>query len=219
MTGGLASGSQADAAAAQLLVVDDDESVLLTLQAILELAGYRVVGAATLAEALAAVERTGDHEGATFDVVVSDLHLDEGDGLQVIAAAKGRDPTTTGIILTGYGTFEAVTRAVRAGVDDFLVKPTDVNDLKRSIARCAEKARQARAGGTCARDRGGAALRGGAAGERGALPLAGRRRAGDDLGSWARLGRHVLQPEVARVHRPGAGAGAGLWLGGGDVPG
>ena len=121
-----------------VLLVDDEESVLLTLQAILAAAGHRASGAGTLAEALAAVERE------RFDVVVSDLHLDEGDGLQVIAAAKRRSPTTTGIIITGYGSFEAVTRALRAGVDDFLVKPTDVDELKRSIARCVAKAREAR---------------------------------------------------------------------------
>src|SRR5687768_4700492 len=130
-------------AAARILLVDDDESVLLTLQAILELAGHRVIAAGTLAVALTEVERLD--AASPIDVVVSDLHLDEGDGLQVIAAAKRRDPTTTGIILTGYGSFEAVTRAVRAGVDDFLVKPTDVEELKRSIARCVAKAGGARA--------------------------------------------------------------------------
>ena len=149
MTASPAPGSQAAAATgaapAHLLLVDDDESVLLTMQAILEQAGYRVIAAGTLAAALAAVERAASSESAPLDVVVSDLHLDEGDGLQVIAAAKRLNPTTTGIILTGYGTFEAVTRAVRASVDDFLVKPTDVDELKRSIARCAAKAREARA--------------------------------------------------------------------------
>src|SRR5688572_2706642 len=128
---------------ARLLLVDDDESVLLTMQAILEAAGHQVVAAGTLAEALAEAQR--EDAPAPIDVVVSDLHLDEGDGLQVIAAAKRREPTTTGIIITGYGSFEAVTRAVRAGVDDFLVKPTDVDELKRSIVRCVEKAREARA--------------------------------------------------------------------------
>src|SRR5688500_11953493 len=125
MTGGPASGAPAaaDRAAAHLLLVDDDESVLLTLQAILELAGYRVVAAGTRAAALAVVEGAGAPGGEPFDVVASDVQLDDGDGLQVIAAAKSRDSATTGIILTGYGTFEAVTRAVRAGVDDFLVKP------------------------------------------------------------------------------------------------
>ena len=130
-------------AAGRLLLVDDHESVLLTMQAILEAAGHHVVAAGTLAAALAEAQR--EDSDAPIDVVVSDLHLDEGDGLTVIAAAKRRDPTTTGIILTGYGTFEAVTRAVRAGVDDFLVKPTDVDELKRSIVRCMEKAREARA--------------------------------------------------------------------------
>ncbi|HET7769825.1 MAG TPA: PAS domain S-box protein [Chloroflexota bacterium] len=128
---------------ARLLLVDDDESVLLTMQAILEAAGHQVDAAGTLAEALAEAQR--EDAPAPIDVVVSDLHLDEGDGLQVIAAAKRREPTTTGIIITGYGSFEAVTRAVRAGVDDFLVKPTDVDELKRSIVRCVEKAREARA--------------------------------------------------------------------------
>ena len=129
-------------APARLLLVDDDESVRLTMHAILEAAGHSVVATGTLAAALAEIER---EDRPPIDVVVSDLHLDDGDGLTIIATAKRRDATTTGIIVTGYGTFEAVTRAVRAGVDDFLVKPTDVDGLKRSIVRCAEKAREARA--------------------------------------------------------------------------
>ena len=71
---------------ARLLLVDDDESVLITMQAILEAAGHQVVAAGTLAEALAEAQR--EDAPAPIDVVVSDLHLDEGDGLQVIAAAK-----------------------------------------------------------------------------------------------------------------------------------
>ncbi|HEU5315268.1 MAG TPA: PAS domain S-box protein [Chloroflexota bacterium] len=128
---------QARADGGDLLVVDDEESVLVTMQAILLAAGHRADAAGTRADALEALERK------TFDVVVSDLHLDEGDGLEVIAAAKRRSPTTAGIILTGYGSFEAVTRALRAGVDDFVVKPTDVEELKRTIARCVRKSREA----------------------------------------------------------------------------
>jgi YesN/AraC family two-component response regulator len=120
-----------------LLLVDDEESVLFTMQAILAAAGHRTEAAGTRVAALALLGH------GPFDVVVSDLHLDEGDGLQVIAEAKRRWPTTTGIILTGYGTFEAVTRALRAGVDDFLLKPTNVDDLKRSIERCVQNSRDA----------------------------------------------------------------------------
>jgi CheY-like chemotaxis protein len=84
---GAAAGEAApQRAAGDLLLVDDEESVLLTMQAILDAAGHRTRAAGTLADALAAVEQE------TFDVVVSDLHLDEGDGLQVIAAAKRTSP-------------------------------------------------------------------------------------------------------------------------------
>jgi PAS domain S-box-containing protein len=124
-------------AGGDLLVVDDEESVLLTMQAILIASGHRAEAAGTRAEAMTLLETR------SFDVVVSDLHPDEGDGLEVIAEAKRRSPTTTGIILTGYGSFEAVTRALRAGVDDFLVKPTDVEEVKKSIERCVRKAREA----------------------------------------------------------------------------
>jgi len=121
-----------------LLLVDDEESVLITMQAILEEDGHRTEGATTAAGALAALERR------EFDVVVSDLHLDERDGLHVIAEAKRLAPACTGIILTGYASLDAVVRALRAGVDDFLVKPTDVQELKRGVARCAAKAQAAR---------------------------------------------------------------------------
>src|ERR671932_205312 len=108
----------------------------ITLQAILEQAGYPVSTAGGDEAAQARLWERG------VDAVVSDLQLGlDGDGLAVLAAAKARAPDTTAVVLTGYGSVEAVVQALRGKVDDFLLKPSEVEDLKRVVARGVEQRR------------------------------------------------------------------------------
>lgn len=125
-------------ATGDILVVDDEESVLVTLQAVLEGEGYAVATAQTRTDALALLQER------TFDVVVSDLHLDEGDGHAVVAEAKRTSPDTATIILTGFATLDDAIRAISEGAHEFLLKPTDLDRLKLVVARGVERRRLAR---------------------------------------------------------------------------
>jgi PAS domain S-box-containing protein len=118
---------------ATILVVEDDESVGLTLQHILEAEGYQVEQATRLAEALTKIEHT------QFDVLLLDLRLGEADGLPVLRRLRETSPSAVGIILTGYGSLEHAVEAVRAGADDFLTKPSDITELKASISRALDR--------------------------------------------------------------------------------
>jgi DNA-binding response OmpR family regulator len=116
-----------------VLVVDDEESVLTTVQGILAEAGFEAVATSTCSEALDRLRQQ------SFDVVLSDVRLVDGDGLRVVEEARRRSPPTPAILLTGYGSLESAIGALRCGVNDYLQKPCKVEDLQRSVSRAIEE--------------------------------------------------------------------------------
>ena len=118
---------------ARLLIVDDEESVTITMAAILEMDGYSVATALTGPAALEQIEKE------VFDLVLTDLHLDDFDGMDVLAATRRRSPDTVGIVLTGYGSLESAVTALREGAYDYMLKPADVADLRATVARGIER--------------------------------------------------------------------------------
>ncbi len=117
----------------KLLVVDDEESVAVTIGAILEMDGYHVETATSGVEAL---EKLQDEQ---FDLVLTDLRLDDADGLTIVAEVCRRQPDTVSIILTGYASMESAIKALREGAYDYLIKPCDVDELRAVVARGIER--------------------------------------------------------------------------------
>jgi DNA-binding response OmpR family regulator len=114
--------------AIKILFVDDEPGIRLTLPAILEGAGFQVVVAATVPEALSII---GSQK---FDVLISDLNIgNPGDGFTVVSAMRRTQPDAVTFILTGYPAFETALEAIRQQVDDYLVKPADVEELVNNI--------------------------------------------------------------------------------------
>src|SRR6185437_6590956 len=112
----------------RLLFVDDEPSIRATLAAILKMRGFEVTTAATVSEALQYIARQ------TFDVLVSDLNIGEaGDGFTVVSAMRRTQPSAATFILTGYPAFETALEAIRQHVDDYFVKPADVQSLVEKI--------------------------------------------------------------------------------------
>ncbi len=120
-----------------ILVVDDEPGVLLTIKAILAQEGYTVDGAANGA---AAFDRLSV---ASYDLVLTDLRLGDMDGLEVLAEVRRVSPRTVAIVLTGYASLESAIQAMREGAYDYLVKPTDVEELKLRVAHIFERLRLA----------------------------------------------------------------------------
>lgn len=119
-----------------MVLVVDEESVGLSLRGALEAEGYQVELATVVPEALAKIERT------PFDVLLLDPHLGEADGLSVLRRLRELSPGSVGIILTSRGSLENAVQAMRAGADDFLVKPSDLTELKASISRALHRRAQ-----------------------------------------------------------------------------
>jgi two-component system, sensor histidine kinase and response regulator len=116
-----------------LLVVDDEENVAVTMGAILEMDGYAVSISTSGIEAM----RRLRHE--TFDLVLTDLRLDDADGLTIIAEVCKLQPETISIVLTGFASLESAIKALREGAYDYLIKPCDVDELRAVVARGIER--------------------------------------------------------------------------------
>ena len=119
----------------KVLVVDDEESVVVTIKAILQLDGYNVATTTSGAKARAMVREV------EYDLVLTDLRLEDGDGLDVLKAVRERYPETVTIMLTGYASLESAIQALRAGAYDYLVKPSEVEELRVTVARGLERRR------------------------------------------------------------------------------
>jgi ActR/RegA family two-component response regulator len=116
------------AARTRILFVDDEPAIRMTLPAILHMHGYEVVAAGTVAEALGIMAQQ------KFDVLISDLNIgNPGDGFTVVSAMRRTQPDARTFILTGYPAFETALEAIRAQVDDYLIKPADIEGLVRAI--------------------------------------------------------------------------------------
>jgi DNA-binding NtrC family response regulator len=114
----------------RILFVDDEPSIRLTLPSVLEENGYEVSTVASVAEALSAIN------SSRFDVLLSDLNIsEEGDGFRVVTAMRNRQPRCVTVILTGYPAFESAIQGIRQQVDDYLVKPADVDAILQTIER------------------------------------------------------------------------------------
>jgi len=120
----------------RLLVVEDDSAVRTTIVTFLELEGYQVEAAASTREALERLERQ------PYAIVISDIYLDDRTGLDVLEAARRRDPSCAVILMTARGTMETVMAATRGGAFDYIAKPFELERLLETIRR-AEQAREA----------------------------------------------------------------------------
>lgn len=110
------------------LVVDDEEGIRFFLEKTLRRAGHVVVMAASGEEALARLRET------SFDLVVLDLMLGgRVGGLRVLEAVKWRWPETAVIILTAHGSLESALAAIREGVDGYLLKPAEPDELRQVV--------------------------------------------------------------------------------------
>ena len=113
----------------RILLVDDDPGLSEVIVMLLEREGYAALHAATRKQAIAMVE---DRE---LDLIVTDLKLPDGTGLDVIAAVRARRPKLPIIMITSYSSMESAIDALRAGANDYVIKPFDNEEFLRAIAR------------------------------------------------------------------------------------
>ena len=123
-------------AGARLLVVDDEENIVLTISEVLRLEGYEVDVASSGREAVGLLD-----SGADYDLILTDLHMDEGDGLSLLEEVRPRSPLTIVVVLTGFAAVESAIAALRHGAYDYLTKPCIIAELTHTVARGIEHRR------------------------------------------------------------------------------
>src|SRR6266702_5717244 len=117
---------------ASILVVDDEQSMRELLEILLGKAGHEVTAAADAAGALTRLA------GAAFDLVVTDLRLGRGSGLDVLKAVKASAPATEVVVVTAFATTETAIQAMKAGAYDYVLKPFKVEELKLVVEKALE---------------------------------------------------------------------------------
>ncbi|MBC7249012.1 MAG: response regulator transcription factor [Anaerolineae bacterium] len=119
--------------AAKILVVDDEQSVRLSLAELLSMEGYQVTTASSGEEAVRYLKES------SFDLTLLDLIMPGMGGLEVMEIARRIAPDTVIIMLTAHGTLESAIGALRQGAHDYLLKPCAVDDILTSVKAGLEK--------------------------------------------------------------------------------
>jgi DNA-binding NtrC family response regulator len=115
-----------------ICIIDDEVVVCKRLQQALENDGHTVE---TFVDSRSAVERIA---AKRFDVVVTDIRMDNIDGMEVLDAIVKKGERTKVVMITGYATIELAREATLKGAFDFLSKPFRPADLREVLARAAE---------------------------------------------------------------------------------
>src|SRR5262245_1602164 len=112
-------------ASKKLLIVDDEPGIRQMLQILFRREGFEVVTAPGFRAAVEAL----DTNMRTFPVVLTDLAMPDGSGIDVLGAAKRRAPSTEVILITAHSTVENAISAMRSGAYDFVTKPFQPSEL------------------------------------------------------------------------------------------
>jgi DNA-binding NtrC family response regulator len=118
-----------------ILLVEDKDSLRRVLRLTLENAGYSVTEAGDARAAMNEIAR------APHKLVLTDLRMPNGSGLDVLRASRSADSDVPVIVMTAFGSIDEAVQAMKDGAHDFLQKPVDSNHLLLLVERALEQAR------------------------------------------------------------------------------
>lgn len=117
----------------RILIIDDEPHMRRILASALSLDHHTTKEAAGVAEA------KGQLSSGDFDVVFTDQKLDDGEGLQVLAAVREADPTVSVVLVTAFATIELAVESMRQGAFDFVTKPFQPQVIRATANRACER--------------------------------------------------------------------------------
>ena len=117
----------------RIMIIDDENLVGKRLQPALEKRGDIVE---SFVDSRKALER---FDAEHFDIVITDIRMDDIDGLEVLEHVTKHSTKTKVIMITGYATVEVAREALAKGAFDFIAKPFKPNDLRSIIERAAQE--------------------------------------------------------------------------------
>ena len=113
----------------RILLVEDDAAFGLMLQGWLSKQAFEPILCTTLGEA------KRNYESAVFDLVLTDLRLPDGDGLQLLDWLQQQSRRAPVLVMTSYGQVQTAVQAIKSGADDYLEKPINPEQLREKIGR------------------------------------------------------------------------------------
>lgn len=116
----------------RVLVVDDEAAIRALWVRVLERQGYAVDAVDNGMAALPQLAHT------RYDVVLTDLHMPQLDGIGLLHMIHTQHPDTSVILITAYASLDTARQALRLGAFDYLTKPLDITELERTVQRCLE---------------------------------------------------------------------------------
>jgi len=119
-----------------VMVVDDEPGIRTALRANFLRHGWRVETASCVREAIRNLE------GKEFDLVVTDIRMPDGTGMEVMRSARELSPGTAVILLTAYGSVPDAVSAMRGGALDYVTKPISFDQLQATAAQAMHRAKQ-----------------------------------------------------------------------------
>jgi DNA-binding NtrC family response regulator len=117
----------------RVLVVEDDTDLRFLVERLLQARGFTTHSCGGAREALTALETQ------EFDTLITDLRMPEMDGFELCARIKIAHPHMGVVLVTAHGDMGSAREAMRLGIDDFIVKPVNLEDLERAIARANQR--------------------------------------------------------------------------------
>ena len=118
-----------------ILVVDDEPSIREFLQIMLAREGYEVSCAEDGREAITLFEKS------PFDVVLADIRMPKTSGFEVLNRIKELSPETKVIMITAYASFESAVESMKEGAYDYIAKPFNVDEVKRTVSNALRSVR------------------------------------------------------------------------------
>src|SRR5687768_1213708 len=111
----------------RVLVVEDEAYVRDSLVEILRARRFEAIASASVEDALALLAR------APVDVVLSDLKMPKGDGLELVRRMHSAAPDVPVLILTGHGSVTSAVECLKAGATDYVLKPVEPDALELAL--------------------------------------------------------------------------------------
>ncbi|MBN2582311.1 MAG: sigma-54-dependent Fis family transcriptional regulator [Planctomycetes bacterium] len=118
---------------AAILIVEDDRNQADAVNEVLQRAGHECV-------VVTAPRRAADIlESRSFDLVITDLMMQDLDGMDILRAVKSINPTTEVIVITGHASIETAVEAIRQGAYDYIEKPLNIEVLRDRVSKALER--------------------------------------------------------------------------------
>jgi len=117
---------------ASILIVDDDQSILILLNEVLRRIGHNIALAGDGSEAIEIMKTQN------FDLIVSDLHMKNVNGIELLQATKQSDPGREFLILTAHGSIHSAVKAMKLGAFEYLTKPINIEEFRLKVKQALE---------------------------------------------------------------------------------